>query len=149
MALYDTHIQILDPSLQRSGSIFVFGFSKPLFITGIQKLANRWLKLFFTPKNSHPFRRTEGTDFPFLIGSNIDDINSLQAVISEYIDDANDQIKAVDKKSPWLTEDERLKNVSIVKFNIVNPTSIEFWVELINANNTRLKILIPYAMGEN
>lgn len=149
MAIYDLHIQLLDPSEQTYGSNFTFNLENPILVTGFQSLANRWLKTFMTPKGSHPIRRTEGTEFAYLIGSNIDDPQSLQTTVAEYIDDATEQVRAVDLASPWLSSEERLQNATLVQFNVVAVDSIEFWVELTNLAGQRMRVLIPYAVTTN
>jgi hypothetical protein len=147
MPLYDLHIQLLDPSQQTYGSNFSFGLSSPILVTGFQSLINRWLKTFMTPKGSHPIRRLEGTEFPYLIGANVHDIGALQITISDYIDDATQQVQAVDRVSTWLTAEQRLRDAKLKQFNSATPSSIEFWVELSNQANQRLQVLIPYLVN--
>ena len=147
MTLYDIHIQLLDPSEQTYGANFGFGLASPILVTGFQALVNRWLKIFMTPKGSHPVRRLEGTEFPFLIGSNVADVGSLQAVIAEHMDDATEQVQVVDRASAWLTNDQRLRSAALIQFNVVGPSAIEFWIELTNQSGRRLQILIPYLVS--
>jgi hypothetical protein len=149
MAIYDIHIQLLDPESQTYGANLGFGLDKPILVTGFQALINRWLKVFMTPKGSHPIRRLEGTEFPYLIGSNISDPGALQATINEYIDDAINQVQATDRASPWLRNDQRLRDVTMIQFNVISVTEIEFWVEIINQAGQRLKLLIPYKVSAN
>lgn len=147
MARYDLHIQLLDPGQQTYGSNFSFALKAPILVTGFQALMNRWMKIFMTPKGSHPVRRQEGTEFAYLIGSNVADTASLQAVISEYIDDATAQVQAVDRANPSLPRTQRLRSATLIQFNATSPSSIEFWVELINEANQRMKVLIPYLVN--
>ncbi len=148
MPRYDTHLQLIDPTAQRASSIFTYSFNQPRRVSGLQKLVNRWLKCFFTPRGSHPLRPTEGTDFPYLVGgNNITDVPSLEATVVLYIEDAVDQIKAIDKRSSWLSPDERMLSVSLLKFVQTAPDAIEFWVQVTNASGRRLNVLIPYAPG--
>jgi hypothetical protein len=149
MARYDLHIQLVDPSEQTFGANFSFGVANPILVTGFQALVNRWMKIFMTPKGSHPVRRTEGTEFPYLLGSNVTDIPSLEATVAEYIDDATQQVQAVDRMSPNLTNDQRLRAAALLQFNAVDASSIEFWVELTNQANQRMRVLIPYLVTPN
>ena len=147
MPRYDLHIQLVDPAAQTNGANLSFGLEAPILVTGFQALMNRWLKIFLTPKGSHPIRRQEGTEFPYLIGSNVVDVHSLEAVVGEHIDDASLQIKAVERVSPWLKPEQRLRGAALVQFNAIDPTSIEFWVELTNQAGQRMNVLIPYQVN--
>ena len=147
MARYDLHIQLLDPSIQTYGANFSFGLASPIAVTGFQSLINRWMKIFMTPKGTQPLRLQEGTEFPYLIGSNVRDIGSLEATVAEYMDDATDQVQAVDRASPWLTKDQRLRAAALKQFNVVGASGIEFWVELTNQAGQRLQVLIPYLVS--
>jgi hypothetical protein len=147
MARYNLHIRILDPALQQPGSNLSLNLEKPILVTGFQALINRWMMTFMTPKGSHPTKPNEGTKFPFLIGSNVAEIAALEAVVAECVDDASTQVRAVDDVSPLLTSAERLQTAQLLRFNAIDATSIEFWVEIINEANQRLTVLIPYAVN--
>lgn len=149
MPRYDLHIQLVDPSEQTFGANFSFGVANPILVTGFQALVNRWMKIFMTPKGSHPVRRTEGTEFPYLFGSNVVDIPSLEACVSEYLDDASAQVQAVDKASPNLPAEQRLRAATLIQFNAIGPTQIEFWVEITNQAGQRMRVLIPYLVSNN
>lgn len=149
MARYDLHIQLIDPAQQTTGANFSFGLASPILVTGFQSLVNRWMKIFMTPKGSQPIRLLEGTDFAYLIGSNVSDLGSLEAVVAEYLDDATQQVQAVDRVSRTLTNDQRLRSAALIQFNAVPPSGIEFWVELTNQAGQRLRVLIPYLVNAN
>lgn len=149
MAIYDLHIQLLDPAEQTYGANCSFGLDTPILVTGFQSLMNRWLQIFLTPKGTNPIRRLEGTEFAYLFGTNIADPGALQATIGEYVDDATNQVQSVDRASPWLKSDQRLRSAAMVGFNVIDATSIEFWVELINQAGQRMKMLIPYKVSAN
>jgi hypothetical protein len=79
----DLHIRLIDPSAQTARALFTLG-DAPVAVEGVQKLASRWLKLFMTPKGSHPTRKEEGTLFPSLISGNVADLASVEGdVMSE------------------------------------------------------------------
>lgn len=147
MRRYDLHLRIIDPNEQQQTETFTFG-KKALLVDGFQKLANRFVKIFFTPKGSNPLRINEGTEFAYLLGSNVSDVASLQATIGEYVDDAVNQIKSVDARSPLLATNERLRDAQLIQFNVVDATHIEFWIELTNQAGERLKILLPYETSD-
>ena len=147
MARYNLHIRILDPELQQAGSNLSLNLERPILVTGFQALINRWMMTFMTPKGSHPLKPDEGTKFPFLIGSNVSEIAALEAVVSECVEDAALQVQVVDSVSLLLTPAERLQRAQLLRFNAVDATSIEFWVEITNEANERLTVLIPYAVN--
>lgn len=149
MPRYDLHIQLVDPSEQTFGANFSFGIANPILVTGFQSLVNRWMKIFMTPKGSHPVRKTEGTEFPYLFGANVTDISTLEMTVAEYIDDAVQQVQAIDRAAPNLTPEQRLRSASLLQFNAVNASSIEFWVQLTNQANQRMRVLIPYLVSGN
>lgn len=142
----DLHIQLIDPSAQTARSLFTFGPS-PRGITGVQKLANRWLKIFMTRKGSHPIRKDEGTEFPNLVSGNFSDLASVEVDVLEAIDEANEQLRASDRRSPTRPANERILAASLVQFVQLPPSGVEFWVELTNVARERIPILIPYAPG--
>jgi hypothetical protein len=69
--------------------------------------------------------------------------------VAEHIDDANQQVIAVDRVSPSLTRNQRLKTAALKQFNVVGSSGIEFWVEITNQANERLQVLIPYLVTAN
>jgi hypothetical protein len=142
----DLHFQLIDPTLQSTGSNLRFSFVPPtIAVNGIQKLMNRWLKKFLTIKGSNPGDLTDGTNFGLLIGGNISDVDDLQAQILTFIDDCNTQIQTIDRTSPQLTSDERLRSADLLIFNVLDATSIEFWVQVTSTSGKRATALIPYA----
>lgn len=60
---FDLHFQIIEPELQPTLGNFSFQLNNSLRVKGKYKVANLWLKIFLTPKNSHPIKRTQGTEF--------------------------------------------------------------------------------------
>jgi hypothetical protein len=161
MPRYDLHYQIVQPPQtndpvplpagqirQHTGANFTFDFKNPIAVRGLQKLANHWLKIFLTPKGTHPRRKNEGTDFYNLIGSNVDPDESLEGSVLLHIEDATQQLKDIQAKTPWRATDERLSTVNLLIFNQLSVDSIEIWVEVVNVAGTRLSVLIPYATTE-
>lgn len=140
----DLHIQLIDPSAQTARALFTFG-TTPLAVSGAQKLANRWLKVFMTRKGSHPTRHDEGTIFPGLVSGNVADLAAAEADILEAVDDATDQVRAQDRLNPTRPANERLISATVTQFVAVSATGVEFWVTLVNAARERIPVLIPYA----
>jgi hypothetical protein len=141
----DLHIQLIDPTEQRYGANFTFGFKAPILVDGIQKLANQWLKIFLTPKGSHPWRRLEGTNFAYLIGGNVDDVDTIQTAVLEYIEDATTQLKAIQSRQLSLPDTERLFTVNLLQFTQVDTLAFDIWVRIVNVARSTLSVLIPYA----
>ena len=145
----DLHIQLIDPTLQRYGANFTFGFKNAIRVDGLQKLANQWLKLFLTPKGSHPWRRLEGTNFAYLIGSNVDDVDTIQTSVLEYIEDATTQMKAIQARQIALPDTERLFTANLMQFTQISTLSFDIWVNVINVARSSLPVLVPYATPED
>lgn len=156
MARFDLHFAIVQPPdgrdvpageiRQAANANFVLSVRRPIAVRGMQKLINRWLKTFFTPKGSHPVRRDEGTTFPSFVGGMAR--QDLDASVMLAMDDASDQVRAVDARSPWLDADERLADVALKTFNQLGQDRVEIWMEITNAAGTRQTMLIPYARTE-
>ena len=143
---YDLAFQLLDPSIQQENSNYRFSFVSPVVaVNGVQKLTNRWLKKFSTLKGTNPVDLADGTGFPGLFGSNLFDIGALQGQIVSFIEDCNDQILAIDQRSPLLTADERLQSADLLQFNVIDATSFEFWVSVKAVSGAILNVLVPYA----
>lgn len=140
----DLHVHIIDPDEQSFGEQLTFDLASPLVVSGLQGLANRWTMLFFTPKGSDPVDPQRGTEFTYLIGSNTDDKQSLQALLSEYVEDANAQIKQSDRAATGYGRADRLHNAEIIQFTRIDAQRAEFWVEITNQLYERAKALIPY-----
>jgi len=145
----DLHIQLIDPTEQRYGANFTFGFKSPIRVDGLQKLANQWLKLFLTPKGTHPWRRLEGTNFAYLVGGNVDDVDAIQTSVLEYIEDATTQLKAIQGRQLALPDTERLLTVNLLQFTQVETLSFDIWVRVVNVARSTLSVLIPYAKAED
>lgn len=139
----DIHFQLVNPTDQPIGKYFTFGSAFAIGIDGPQKLANRWLKLFMESPGTSALAPGRGTEFSGLIGSNVDAIADLQALVRQYIDEANDQLRRLDSRSQTLTNDERLRDGSIIQFNIIPPDGIEVWVELRSVSGRRVEVLLP------
>lgn len=145
--MIDLHVHIIDPDEQSFGEQLTFDLAAPLTVTGLQGLVNRWMMLFFTPKGSDPVEPTRGTEFPYLIGSNTDDKQSLQALLSEYVEDANVQIKQSDRTASGYERADRLHNAEIIQFTRIDAQRAEFWVEVTNQLYERANALIPYKVS--
>ena len=142
----DLHIQIVDPSRQTARALFTLG-ATPLAVEGLQALVNRWLKTFLTPKGSHPWRRTEGTEFYQLIGGNVASLRGTEALVIEAVDDTSDQVMAQDRAEPTRPASERLQHAGLVRFVEVPPASIEFWVSIRSVSGEEAYAVLPYARG--
>jgi hypothetical protein len=148
MPRYDIHIQLEDPTGQGPGNTFVFfdesGRSRA--VRGPQKLANRWLMQFFRRKNTDPTNPDAGTEFIDAMGSsNLTSGADAQTAFMEFVDDCNDQVRAIDQRSPWLDADERLRTGEVILFNVTGVNKFEAWVRLTTVSGASVKALIPYA----
>lgn len=141
----DIHIQLRDPSRQTVRGLFTFGPSGPIAVEGMQKLVNRWLKVFLTPRGSHPWRRSEGTEFYQLLGGSVESLRGSEALVIEAIDDANEQVSSQDRAEITRPATERLQSAALLRFVEVPPDGIEFWVELRAVSGDVARLVFPYA----
>lgn len=142
---FDLHIQLIDPTEQRASSTFTWAGPLPILVDGLQKVANKWVKIFLTRKGSHPIRRQEGTDFAYLLGGNVDDPDTLQTSIIQYMDDATNQVKTIQAKQVQLPDNERLAAVNLLRFVRASDLTLDVWVQVTNVARQTLNVLIPYA----
>ncbi len=147
---YDLHFQLINPDeLERrqTGRFFTFGFPRPIGVAGPQKMFNRFIKVFMTGTGSNPLFRKQGTGFTTLIGSNITQVADLQALLQLYIDDASDQLKALDTQATKLDDSERFLSAQITSFNPVSPDGFDALVELKTVSGARVTALIPVSVS--
>jgi hypothetical protein len=98
-----------------------------------------------TPKGSHPWRQTEGTNFPYLLSNNVVDLGTVQTAVLEYIDDATTQLKQMQRFRRNLPDTETLQTVSLTRFTQLSDNAFDIWVRLTNSAQSTLPVLIPYA----
>lgn len=140
------HLQLIDPDAQGAGAVFTFGGQTRL-VDGKYKALGLWLLTFMTAKGSDPLDAAAGTEFPLLLGSNLSDPEELEGVLHTYVDDATEQVRAIQAKTPYLTLDERVRNAVVTQFKVLSPGRFEIWVELQVESGARVSTLIPYAAG--
>lgn len=142
---YDLHYQIIEPSLQPIYNNFTFELNNSIRVTGPYKPVNRWLKLFLTPKNSHPIRRSEGTDFYNMLGTNLISFEDFQMQLQEYMDDASEQLKKLDAKTFLLPPEEAFDRAELIDINQISTVKFEIHIRIFNRRGTSVTVLIPYA----
>jgi hypothetical protein len=114
MANYDIHFQLVAKEKQIGGKFFSFGFKSAIGVAGPQKLINRWLKTFLTPKGSDPYDLSIGTNFYNLIGSNISTFQDIKDALALAVEDCNDQIRKSDRRR-LAVDNERLQTATLAK----------------------------------
>jgi len=141
---FDTHIALIDPEQQSPGAVFAQG-PRALGVRGEIKLANRFLKCLFTRKGSDPGDLEHGTDYPNLRYANFTSGSDVRAIILDCVDDAADQLRAIDRRTATLDADERLRDATLLSLTETAPGIFEVWVQLTNVNGVRTPVLVPYA----
>jgi len=142
--IYDIHIQTLSAADQRQTFKFMsFGFEATIGVKGFQMLINMWLKCFLTPKGSDPTDLEYGTNFTYLIGSNIP-VKDAQDVVGLAIEQCNDQIIAMQRSQSDLTTSERLSTAKIINY-IEQPSAPGFtvYIEIQNLAGEQLVLNVP------
>lgn len=146
MGRTNIHFQIVDPSAQQRGNVFTFGDQTRL-VDGKYKALDLWLITFLTPKGSDPTDAEAGTDFGFIVESNVSDPAELEVYLHEYVDNATAQVKLLQRRVGYLTPDERVRIVEITQFKELGPGRFEFWVDLQVESGAHVSTYIPYAAG--
>lgn len=139
---YDVHFQLLPGLQQTSGKLFSFGYKAAIGVAGPQKLINRWMKVFLTPKGSDPFDRNSGTGFSALLGSNITNRRDVVDAIVLALEDCNAQIRAMDRRS-MPPEDERLKAAVLTSVEDAGNSGFEIYISVSNAAGLTVAVPLP------
>lgn len=145
---FDLHFDLVNPLDQDArNAVFALDASRPTSVAGPQKLVNRLVKAFLTSRGSNPLHRKDGTDFTSLVNGNVEDPEDLEAAVTLMVQDAADQIKAIDQRSPWLAPNERLRAADLKTFTMIGVDRFEMTVELTTTSGDRVLALLPFALG--
>jgi hypothetical protein len=144
MATYDIHFQ---PNLEEEQRYvnerkFTFGYVSAVGVKGPQKLINRWLKCLFTVKGTDLLNRSYGTGFGELIGSNTSRRQDLIDALALYINDCNEQIKALDL-AQFPPDDERLASATLTSVVQQDLDKYDVYITIKNIAGTVLVVEIP------
>lgn len=142
--IFDLHIQTLPSAEQRETFKFMsFGFESTIGVKGFQTLINLWLKCLLTPKGSDATDLDYGTNFPYLIGSNVP-IKDAQDVVNLAIEQCNGQIVAIQRSDMDYTNSERLSNAKVTNFvEVPTDPGFQVTVEIQNQAGERLALNVP------
>lgn len=142
MPKYDAFYTGTAEATQHLFRFFTFGFDRSVGIRGPQKLALQWLKCLMTTKGTDPTNLEYGTDFPNLIGSNVQAMQDLQDVVMLCVQDCNEQIIAIQQKTqPDL--DELLLAATLARFDRTGVDGFEAYVTISNAKNQEVTVNLP------
>lgn len=141
---FDIHFQLINTAAeqQSSGKLFTFGFLTAVGVRGPQKLVNRWIKCLLTPLGSDPFNKFYGTNFSSLFGSNITGEQDIQDAVALFIDECNDQIRAMDRLN-FPTDDERLQSASLTQIIELGDDGFDIYVNIRNVAGQVLTLQLP------
>lgn len=143
MATYDIHYQLLPIEEQKAtaGKLFSFGFTAAVAVSGQQKMVNRWLKCFLTPKYSDPVDRLYGTAFSDLLGSNVNDTEFSDTVLLA-VEDCNNQMRRMDR-SGALTAEERLSNGNLDRIVPLGADGYSVYVTITSEAGVSSRVAVP------
>ena len=140
---YDIYFSITDVDTQlNTGQLFTFGFTSAVGVQGPQKLVNRWVHCFLTPKGSDPLDLGYGTECAGLIGSNTPSVRDAVDALALYIDDCNEQITAIDRRI-FPPDNERLQSAELVKVVLLEPDGLQAYVEIKNIAGQKVTLPLP------
>jgi hypothetical protein len=139
---YDIHFQLVPTSEQAGGKLFTFGFKAAVGVRGPQKLINRWIKTFLTPKGSDPFDLTNGTGFSGLFSSNRLSRQDMIDALTLFIEDCNDQIRAGDRRN-LVPDDERLQSATLSNLEELGEDGYVVYINLRNVAGLTVAVPLP------
>jgi hypothetical protein len=119
-------------------------YDTPMKITGLQKVAQVFLKTLLTTKGSDPFYPARGTAFPSLtVGANqsVDDSIYVQT-ISDAITDAESQVKAgLNFQNPDLSS--CLEKITLIGLD-KEGDSVTMYISMTTGNGVTASIAVPF-----
>lgn len=114
----------------------------PRKITGIQKVAQLFLKILFTQKGTDLLRPNLGTDFPGLVGANLQlDDTETYLEVSDCISDAESQVIQITS----LNNDpaSMLESIQIVGYDS-SLESISLFLQVVTVAGETASVAIPF-----
>lgn len=91
----DAHVAEIRRGHGTARKPFGFGYAQAVKVTGVSRLAQRFLKHLLTPEGSDLSGNVRGTGLPSLVGGNVADATHMQAVAHMAVMFAADQVKAL------------------------------------------------------
>jgi len=142
MPAYDVNIQIISAADYTGMAFYSFGQTRSLGVRGIQKLVNMVAKFLLTPIGTDPLDPTYGTNFTYLIGSNVD-ISDAREVLDAAVDQTAAAIIGWQTGAP-VPDDERLATLAVSAY-IQIPDGPGFAAQILitNVSGQQLQILLP------
>jgi hypothetical protein len=138
----DIHIQLVPEAVTSGGGFYGFGAVRSLKVSGIQKLVNMFAKFLLTPVGSDPLDLTYGTDFPNLLGSNVD-VYDAKEVLELSVAKTVQAIQN-NQASTEVPDGERLSTATVTDYIVIPEApgfSAQVYIE--NTLNQGITVLLP------
>ena len=143
MPTYDLYIEPAPIVEQQYGQgLLTIAFPRAVGVRGPYKLVVQWVKRFMTPKGSDPIEPNSGTEFPLLIGANLEDIEDARDVVLLAVEDCNQQVMQAQGKYT-LDDDEILSTAALTKFEAVGVDGFSAWVDIQNVVGQSITVRVP------
>jgi hypothetical protein len=139
---YDVYIKPLPEGEQTNGKAFTFGFKSAVGIQGAHKVALRFAKCLLTPVGTDILNPTYGTSFSDLVNANVRDLREALGFASLAVQDAADQVKALDVTA-GLPPEESLESAVISRAAELEPDGIEIYVLITNTAGQSVQMPLP------
>lgn len=139
---YDVYIKPLPENEQTYGKAFTFGYKSAVGIQGAHKVAIRFAKCLLTPLGSDILNANYGTAFSDLVNSNVKDLQEAVGFASLAVQEAADQLKALDAAA-GLPPEESLESAVISKASALEPDGIEIYVLITNVAGQSVQMPLP------
>lgn len=109
---------------------------------GIVKLVNRFLKLLYTFKGTNYLDKEEGTKFTQLFNLNVQDSDVAQAKVQDAIDDATEQIIAI-QSAQGVPNTERLRLATMSSFEVTEAREVRISITLEVLTGDQTTVQLP------
>lgn len=146
LAVNETHDVLLvsTPNFPVGAVQFIYE-NTPRKITGVQKVAQMFMKILFTQKGSDPVYRNTGTNFPNLtIGANkVLSDPEFRAQILECVKDATSQVKYILNSNSVTDYNSQLDRI-IFKGMETNNETLNLYLQLITKAGETAVVAVPF-----
>jgi len=120
------------------------GFQKSRRISGLDKMAQRWLLIFLTPRGSDIYDPSYGTDFHLVKESAVNDESYIQNLINASISDTNEALSAYQQTEGELRESEEFYTAELQDIIFSKERqSVDVYIKIVNSQGDSRILELP------
>lgn len=118
---------------------FGFGYAQAVKVTGVSRVAQRFLKYLLTPLGSDPSGDIPGTEFSDLVGGNLADEIETATMVQLAVARAAEQLASAPAMSA-----PNLAAASVVR-TVVTSTGLDVYLRLTTTEGDTAQLIVPVA----